>query len=174
MTQGSFLVSSASSLAEISTSVIGSLSVEVVGGGWTGRNSGVREHLAELLGGGRHDRDEIGFTQPPLDTMALQISARAAMKHRGMRCCDAGVACAQTKGDDLAPIAVVFIVGIARQRHGLAFELAEQLLEVHRLLRQIAVDMAERPVDLLHDVDAVLDQAERHAELQQDESGADL
>src|SRR5262245_47536196 len=134
MTHGSFLMNSASSLAEINTSVIGSLSVEVVDGlGWTLElgfgNSGLRKHLAELFGGGCHDRDEIGFAHPPLRTMALQIAARAAMKHRGMRRRDAGVPRAQAKGDDPAPIAVVFIVGIARQRHGLALELAEQLLE---------------------------------------------
>ena len=45
--------------------------------------------------------------------------------------------------------------------------------EIHRLLRQIAVDVTERS-DLVHDVDAVSDNAERHAGLEQDEAGADL
>ena len=49
-----------------------------------------------------------------------------------------------------------------------------QLAELGRLLRQKAVDVAERRADLVHDGDAVADQAEAHAGLQQDEAGADL
>src|SRR5262249_27992618 len=144
MTHGSFLTSSASSLAEISTSVIGSLSVEVVGGlGWTLETSGLRQYLAKLLGGRRDDGDEIGLAEPSLRAMALDITARAAVEHRGMRGGDTGISGTQTKRDDLAPIGVVAVVGIARQHHGLALQLAEQLLELHRLLRQVAVDMAE-------------------------------
>ena len=46
-------------------------------------------------------------------------------------------------------------------------------LDVLRLLFQIFVDVAERPLHLLHQVDAVLDDAGRHAALQQREAGAD-
>ena len=49
-----------------------------------------------------------------------------------------------------------------------------ELAELRRLLRQIAVDVAERRPDLIHDADAILDQAEPHAGLQQDEAGADF
>jgi len=39
------------------------------------------QHLAKLLGGGGDDGDEIGFAEPALGAMALQVAARAAMKH---------------------------------------------------------------------------------------------
>ena len=45
---------------------------------------------------------------------------------------------------------------------------------MRRLLRQIAVDVAERRPDLIHDADAILDQAKPHAGLQQDEAGTDF
>src|ERR1700751_5610789 len=103
-THGSVLRSPASSLAVISTSVIGSLSVEVVGGlGWTGA-SRLRQHLAQLFGGGGDDGDEVGLAKPALRAMALEITARAAVEHRRMRGCDAGVACAQPKRDHPAPV----------------------------------------------------------------------
>ena len=91
-----------------------------------------------------------------------------------MRGRDAGLAEAQAERDDAAPVAVVGVEWIARQRHRLLLELGMELAKLHRLLRQIAVDVAERAGDLVHDADAVLDQAERHAGLQQDEAGADF
>ena len=63
------------------------------------------QHLAKLLGGGGDDGDEIGFAQPALGAMALQVTARAAMEHCRMRGRDAGVAEAQPQRHDAAPIA---------------------------------------------------------------------
>src|SRR6267142_2551684 len=176
-TLGSFLRNSASSPAVIRTSVMAGLSCFVVAG-W-GRSEiplvlVAGQHLAKLLGGGRDDGDEIGLAKPALRTMALQVTARAAMEHRRMRGCDTGVAEPQTQRDDASPIAVVGIIGIARQRHRLLLELGMELAELRRLLRQIAVDVAEWRPDLIHDADAILDQAEPHAGLQQDEAGADF
>src|ERR1700730_2308947 len=93
-TQGSFFKNSASSLAEIRTSVMAGLSC--FGGCWLGsiRNPLVLvacQHLAKLLGGGSDDGDEIGFAKPALGAMALQVAARAAVEHRRMRSRDAGV-----------------------------------------------------------------------------------
>ena len=102
------------------------------------------QHLAKLLGGGSDDGDEIGLAKPALDAVALQVTARPAMKHRRMRGCDARVAEPQTQRDDAPPIAVIGIIGIARQRHRFLLELGMELAELNRLLRQIAVDVAER------------------------------
>src|SRR6266851_343906 len=44
-----------------------------------------RQHLAKLLGGGGDDGDEIGFAEPALGAVALEVAARAAMEHRGLR-----------------------------------------------------------------------------------------
>src|SRR5262249_54551498 len=85
--------------------------------------SGLRQHLAKLLCRRRHDGDEIGLAQTSLHAVALEVAARPTVEHRGMRGPDAGVACAQSKRNDLAPIGVVRIEGIARQRHGLALQL---------------------------------------------------
>src|SRR5947208_14193710 len=174
MTQGSFLRNSASSPAVIRTSVMAGLSCSMVAGWVESEIPSVLiagQHLAKLLGGGGDDGDEIGFAQPALRAMALQVAARAAMEHRRMRGRDAGIAEAQAKRDDAAPIAVVGIIGVACQRHRLFLELGIELAELRRLLRQIAVDVAERRPDLVHDADAILDQAEPHACLQQDEAG---
>src|SRR6266436_5201689 len=139
-THGSFFKRSASSLAKIRTSVMAGLSCFWVAV-WVEPKillaSRLREHLAELLGGGRDDRDEIGLAQPALDAVTPEVAARAAMKHRRMRGSDAGVAEPQAQRQDAAPIAVLRIEGIARQRHGLGFEIGEQIPELHRLLRQI-------------------------------------
>src|ERR1035438_6060062 len=117
-THGSFFKRSASSLAEIRTSVMAGLScswVEVLVEvrvdpkillASSVRNSNVLQHLAELLGGGRDDGDEIGFAQAALHAVALEVAARAAMKHRRMRSRDAGIAKPQAQRQDAAPIAV--------------------------------------------------------------------
>jgi hypothetical protein len=107
-------------------------------------------------------------------TMAHEIAARAAMKHRRMAGGDAGIARLQAQVDDTAPIIVVFVERIARQFHRPGFEIRKQVPEIDRLLRQIAVDVAERCIDFVHDVDAVFDEAGGHAGLQQDESRADF
>src|SRR3989442_2649682 len=125
MTLGSFVRNSASSPAVMRTSVMAGLSCFVVAG-WSVGNPLVlvaRQHLAKLLGGGGDDGDEIGFAEPALDAMALQVAARAAMEHRRMRSRDAGVAKAQPQRHDTAPIAVVGAVRIARERHRLLLEL---------------------------------------------------
>eukprot|EP01136_Pigoraptor_vietnamica_P043808 Opistho-1_new@19733 len=96
------------------------------------------------------------------------------MEHRRVRSRDRSISHAQAQRDDAAPETVVRIVGIGGERHPFLFELGVELAELRRLLRQIAVDVAERGIDLVHDVDAVLDQAERHAGLQQNEAGANL
>src|SRR5882724_1959117 len=124
-TLGSFFKNSASSPAEISTSVMAGLSCFVVASWGRSEILWVRlvliscQHLAKLLGGGGDDGDEIGFAKPALGAMALQIAARAAMEHRRMRGRDAGVAETKPQRHDAAPVAVVSIVGIARQRHRL-------------------------------------------------------
>src|SRR4051812_46939158 len=177
MTLGSFLRNSASSPAVIRTSVMAGLSCFVVAG-WVETEIPLAlvagQHLAKLLGGGSDDGDEIGFAEPALGAMALEITARAAMEHRRMRGRDAGVAEPQAKGYDATPIAVVGIIGVACQRHRLLLELGMEFAKLQRLLRQIAVDVAERRPDLVHDADAILDQAEPHAGLQQDEARADF
>src|ERR1019366_8757622 len=61
------------------------------------QGSALRQHLAKLFGGRRHDGDEIGLAKPALAAVALQISARAAGKHRRMRGGDARLARAQPK-----------------------------------------------------------------------------
>src|SRR6266481_5667511 len=100
MTHGSLDTSSASSPAEIRTSVMAASPVL-----WwklgsirsPSQNSCVRQHLAQLLGCGRDNGDKIGFSKPSLGAMAHEVTARAAMEHRRMRGRDAGVAGAQTK-----------------------------------------------------------------------------
>src|SRR5487761_2437200 len=112
MTHGSLEASSASSPAEIRTSVMAASPVL-----WwklgsirsPSQNSHVCQHLAQLLGCGRDDGDEIGFANPPLGAMAHQVTARAAVKHRRMGSRDAGIAGLQAQVDDVAPIIVVFI-----------------------------------------------------------------
>src|SRR5437899_9383405 len=177
MTHGSFLRNSASSPAVIRTSVMAGLSCFMVAG-WVESEIPLvlvaGQHLAKLLGGGGDDGDEIRFAEPALRAMALQVAARAAMKHRRMRSRDAGVARAQAKRHHAPPIAVVGIVGIAGERHRLLLEFGMQFTKLQRLLRQIAVDVAERRLDLVHDLDAILDETQRHAGLQQDESGTDF
>ncbi|OIQ66473.1 hypothetical protein GALL_519560 [mine drainage metagenome] len=96
------------------------------------------------------------------------------MEHRRVCGRDACVAGAQSKRDDLAPIAVLRIVGIRCQSHRFCFNLGKQFLEVDRLLREIAIDVAERRIDFVHDVDAVPDKARGHASLQKNESCADF
>src|ERR1700689_327320 len=96
-THGSLPVSSASSLAEIRTSV---MAASPVFGGWGSKTSHVRQHLSQLLGGGRNDGNEIGFARPALGGVALQVTARAAMEHGGMRCGDAGLTRTQPKRYD--------------------------------------------------------------------------
>src|SRR5438132_2606964 len=121
MTLGSFVRNSASSPAVMRTSVMAGLSCFVVAG-WSVGNPlvlGAGQHLAKLLGGGGDDGDEIGFAEPALGAMAFEVAARAAMEHRRMRGCDAGVAEPQSQRHDTAPVAVVGVVGIARERHRL-------------------------------------------------------
>src|SRR6202158_6181822 len=67
------------------------------------QNSGLRQHLAKLLGCRSHDCDEVGLAKPALDAMALQVTARAAMKHRRMSGGDAGIAEVQAKRQDATP-----------------------------------------------------------------------
>src|ERR1700761_514810 len=129
MTHGSFAENSASSLAEIRTSVMAASPVYGCESWLGSRTSHVRQHLAQLLGGGRYDGDEIGFAKPALGAVAHQVAARAAMKHRGMCSSDACVARTQAQRDHLAPVAVLFVVGIGGERHRLFFKLGEQLLE---------------------------------------------
>src|SRR3984957_11779541 len=183
ITQGSLAVRSASSLAVIRTSVMAGLSCSVVEGWGRSKNSffksqvqnsDVLEHLAKLLGGRSDDGDEVGLAKPALGAMALQIAARAAVKHRRVRGGDAGIARLQAKVDDAAPIAVIRVERIARQRHGLGLDIRKQTPKVSRLLREIAIDVAERALDFVHDRDAVPDQADRHAGLQQNETAADF
>src|ERR1700761_62984 len=109
-THGSFAMNSASSLAEIRTSVMAASPVFEVQVG-RGRNSHVRQHFPQLLGGGRHDGDEVGFAEPALRTVAHQVAARAAVEHRRMRRRDARLARTQAQGDDLAPVALLLVVG---------------------------------------------------------------
>src|SRR6266702_5810406 len=145
-THGSFLRSSVSSPAVISTSVMAGLSCSWVAVRVEPKilffRSVAGQHLAQLLGGGRDDGDEIGFAEPALGAMAPQVAARAAMEHRRVRRRDAAISKPQSERDDAAPIAVVGIVGIARQRHRFLFELGMQFAKLDRLLRQIAVDVA--------------------------------
>src|SRR6185369_14443472 len=145
MTHGSCLRNSASSPAVIRTSVMAGLSCFVVAG-WVETDILLAlvagKHLAKLLGGGSDDGDEIGFAEPALGAMALEVAARAAMEHRRMRRRDAGVANPQPQRDDAPPIAVIGIIGIARQPHRFLLELGMQLAKLGRLLRQIAVDVA--------------------------------
>src|SRR6202034_4743711 len=130
MTHGSFAMNSASSLAEIRTSVMAA-SPFYKCKFWLGRKtSHVRQHLAQLLGGGRNDGDEIGFAKPTLGTVAHEIATRAAVEHGGMRGRDARFTGAQPKRDHLAPVVFLLVVGVGRERHRFAFELGEQFLEV--------------------------------------------
>src|SRR5882762_4807905 len=140
----------------------------------SGANSGVLQHLAKLLGGRSDDGDEVGLAKPALGAMALQVAAGSAMKHRRMSGRDARLAGFQPKRDDAAPIAVVGVERVGCKFHRLRFKIGSQLTEVGRLLRKVAVDVAERRGNLIHDRDAILDQTERHPGLQQDEAAADL
>src|SRR6478736_2911860 len=151
ITHGSFLISSARSLAVIRTSVMAGLSCC----GWCSRGesdaaSELRQHLAKLLCGGGDDGDEIGFAKPALGAVALQVTARAAMEHRRVRGCDGSVAEAQAQRDDAAPETVIGVIGIGGERHRLFLEFGIELAELRRLLRQVTIDMAERRADLIH------------------------
>ena len=53
------------------------------------------------------------------------------------------------------------------------FGLAQDALEILRLLIEEAVDVPEHRAELFHDRDAVAHHAEPHAGLQQHEAGAD-
>src|ERR1700676_892629 len=155
ITHGSLDASSASSPAEIRTSVMAGLSFSVVTS--QGRseilflnsslvwNSGFGQHLAKLLGGRRDDGDEIGLAQPALGAMAPEIAARAAMKHRRMRGRDAGLADVQPERNHAAPIVGAGVEGVTRELHGFRFKIGKQCPKVARLLLQIAIDVAERP-----------------------------
>src|SRR5882757_7672030 len=134
MTHGSLAMSPASSPAVIRTSVMAASPVYGCSLGGPELPSRLRQHLAQLLGGGRHDGDEIGLAQPPLGAMTLEVAARAAMEHRRMRHRDAGIADPQPQRDDPAPVAVVGVVGIVRQRHRLLLELGMELAELRGLL----------------------------------------
>src|SRR6266496_1041234 len=97
ITHGSLDVSSASSPAEIRTSVMSGLSCLVVAvrvdpksfSKNSGQDSNVCQHLAKLFGCRGYDCDEIGLAEPALDAMALEVTARSAMKHRRMSGSDA-------------------------------------------------------------------------------------
>src|SRR6201987_2053919 len=143
MTHGSLVTSSASSLAEIRTSVMAASPVLCCDPAVWSKTSHVCQHLAQLLGGGRDDGDEIGFSEPALGAVAPQVTASAAVEHGRVRSRHARFACAQPKGDNLAPITFVFVVGIARQRHRFRFKLSKQFLEIDRLLRQIPIYVAK-------------------------------
>src|SRR5260370_41839473 len=93
-------------------------------------NSAVLQHLAKLLGGRSDDGDEVGLPKPALGTMALQIAAGSAMKHRRMSGRDARIAGLQAKRDDAAPIAVVGDERLGRKFHRLRFKIGSQLKEV--------------------------------------------
>src|ERR1700704_6359277 len=138
------------------------------------QNSDVLQHLAKLLGCRCYEGDEVRLAKPALGAMALQVSARAAMKHRRMRGGDARLARLETKRDDAAPVAVIRVVRITRKLHRLRFKFGKQFAEVARLLREIAIDVAERRCHFVHHRDAILDQAESHPGLQQDKAGADF
>src|SRR2546429_9738744 len=130
MTLGSFFKNSASSPAVIRTSVMAASPVFVVAVRVEQKpllRSALGKHLAKWLGGGRDDGNEIGFAKPALGTVTPEVTARAAMEHRRMRGRDAGISQPQPKRDDAAPIAVIRVVGIARQRHGFLLELGVQL-----------------------------------------------
>src|ERR1700680_4033221 len=136
ITHGSLEVRSASSPAEIRTSVMAGLSFFTVAvrvdpktcSKLTCASSlfqvhlqnlrGVLQHLAKLLGGGGDDRDEVSLAQPALGAMALDVTAGAAMKHRRMRGGDAGLADVQAKRHDPTPVVVGGVERVARQRHG--------------------------------------------------------
>src|SRR5258706_14536184 len=138
------------------------------------QNSGVLQHLAKLLGCRSDDGDEVSLAKPALHTMALQVTARTAMEHRRMRGSDARLAEIQAKLDDLTPIAVVRVERAARTFHRFRFRIGKQFLEVGRLLRKVAVDLAEGCGNFVHDRDAIPDQTKTHAGLQQDETAANL
>src|SRR5258706_10662319 len=165
ITHGSLDVSSASSPAEIRTSVMSGLSCLVVAvrvDPKSFQNSRIRQHFAKLFGCRGYDCDEVGLAEPALDAMALEVTARAAMKHRRMSGRDACLADVQAKRQHTPPIAVVGVVGITRQFHGFQFKIRKQIPEVSRLLLQVAIDVAKRLDDLVQDRDPVPDQAERH------------
>src|SRR6266702_3458454 len=140
----------------------------------SGANSAVLQHLAKLLGCRSDDGDEVGLAKPALGAMALQVAAGSAMKHRRMSGRDTCIAGLQAKRDDAAPVAVVGIERVGCEFHGLRFKIGSQLTEVSWLLREIAIDVAERRGNLIHDRDAIRDQAKRHPGLQQDEAAADF
>src|ERR1700682_3684114 len=96
------------------------------------QNSGFLQHLAKLLGCRRYDGDEIGLAKPALGAMALQITARATMQHRRVGGSDRRLADLQAKLDDAAPIVIVGVERVARQRHGFGFQIGQTLLEVSR------------------------------------------
>src|SRR5882757_11094398 len=136
----------------------------------SGANSGVLQHLAKLLGCRSDDGDEIGLAKPALGAMALQVTAGSAMKHCRMSGRDTRLAGLQAKRDDAAPVADVGVERVGCKFHALRFKIGSQLTEVSRLLREIAIDVAERRGNLIHDRDAIPDQAKRHPGLQQDEA----
>ncbi len=87
---------------------------------------------------------------------------------------DTGIAGFEAKRDDAPPVAVACVERVTRKFHRLRFKVGKQLAEVSRLLRKIAIDMAERSGHFVHDRDAILDQTERHTGLQQDKTGTDF
>src|ERR1700681_1821844 len=108
ITHGDLDARSASSPAEIRTSVMAGLSCSVVGGRVDPKsfckahiqNSGFLQHLAKLLGCRRYDGDEVGLAKPALGAMALQVTARGTMQHRCVRGSDRGLADLQPKLDN--------------------------------------------------------------------------
>src|SRR6266581_7033192 len=115
------------------------------------QNSAVLQHLAKLLGGRSDDGDEVGLPKPALGAMALQVTAGSAMKHRRMGGRDTRLASLQAKRDDAAPVAVVGAERVGCKFHRLRFKIGSQLTEISRLLWEIAIDVAERRGNLIHD-----------------------
>src|SRR5258708_33524858 len=155
-----------------------------VGGGSQGRSevpfktraqsSNVLQHLAKLLRCRSYNCDEVGLAKPALHAMAPQVTARAAMKHRGVSSSDAGLADVQSERKHAAPIAVVRVERVARQFHGFQFKLGKQILEARRLLLEVTIDVAKRLGDFVRDRDAILDQTESQSGLQQHEACTNL
>src|SRR5260370_6834429 len=106
--------------------------------------------------------------------MALEVTARAAMKQRCVSGSDTRIAALEPKRDDVAPVIIAGVERVTRKFHRLREKLGVKLTEVSRLLREIAIDVAERCGHFVHDRDAILDQTERHPGLQQDKTGADF
>src|SRR5450756_1136253 len=92
--------------------------------------STIRQHLAKLLGGRRDDGNEVSLAQPALDAVAFEVAARSAMKHRRVRGGDTGLAEAQAKRQDAAPIAVVLVERVAREFHSFRFKIGKQFVKV--------------------------------------------